>query len=91
MPCLTLSVERLSRLEEQAPLRLAPREEPPARAAEREQRAGRARQRPARFCKDASLLYDTVNVLLSRFTQHPSLSKRLLARTCRLCSLKPAK
>jgi len=28
-------------------------------------------------------LYDTVNVLLSRFTQHPSLSKRLLARTSR--------
>ena len=47
---LAASVERLSRLEEQAPLRLAPREEPPARAAEREQPAGRARQRPARFC-----------------------------------------
>ena len=29
------------------------------------------------------MCYDTVNVLLSRFSQHPSLSKRLLARTCR--------
>ena len=47
---LAASVECLSRLDQQAPLRLAPREEPPARAAEREQRAGRARQRPARFC-----------------------------------------
>ena len=46
-----MAAERLSRLEEQAPHRLAPRaEEPPASAEEREQRAGRARQRPARFC-----------------------------------------
>ena len=44
------AADRLSRLEEQAPLRIAQRAEaPPKNADEREDRAGRARQRPVRY------------------------------------------